>query len=417
MRILILSQYFYPEIGGAAERIFSIARYLKAYNHQVTVLTGFPNYPKGIIPAKYRGKTLYIENIEETEVIRSWLFTSSNRNSLCRLLNYLSFMCSAAITGIRLEKKYDILLVSSPPLFLGLTAVFLSRKFSIPWVLDLRDLWPDIAVETGDLSDSSILTRCWYRLAYFIYGQASHLTPVSASKMNKIVLTGVPARKITVVGNGVDMESVQNTHLDKREELGLKNKFVILYAGLIGVAQGVDNILNAAEDLRNNPNINFLIVGDGVKRKELEIKIKSKDLRNVNLLPLQPKADIPLFINTADVCFVPLANSNIKDAIPSKIFEAWGFQKPVILVAGGEAASLVKKVDGGVIVPPEKPELLKDAILNLLNNAELRKRYGAKGYSYVRENMNRANQAKIMENVLINVKNEFEKLKKYEAKI
>lgn len=409
MRILILAHYFPPEMGGAAARLSGLARWLARFGHEVTVLTGFPNYPSGVIPESYRGKRTFTETVDGVEVVRTWVYASSHRSSLRRLANYLSYAVSATLTGLQSRQKYDVILASSPPLFIGLTASFLSRIWGVPWVFDLRDLWPDVAIEAGAFSPDSTITRLWRWLAQYFYDHAAHLTPVTNAKRKKLIEAGVPQKKITVVPNGVDLDMIPRQISSKRIELGLNNKFVILYAGLIGIAQGVDIILPAAQALRDREDIHFLIVGDGVKKQELESDIRDLELANITLLGHQPKEAMPEFLNTADVCLVPLASSRIQDAVPSKLLEAWAYGKPVILAADGEAAVLTHQSEGGIVVSPKMPEQFTDAILSFANDPQLCGAMGANGRAFVEEQFDRHHLAQKMEAVLHSVSSTHDK--------
>ncbi|MBU0491224.1 MAG: glycosyltransferase family 4 protein [Chloroflexi bacterium] len=400
MRILVLAHFYPPEMGGAAARLHGLARWLVRYGHQVTVVTGLPNYPTGLVPAGYRGRWRVRETMDGVDVLRTWVYASSHRGSLRRLANYFSFVVSAIIAGLTTGRSYDVILASSPPLFIGLAGLALARMHRVPWVFDIRDLWPDVAVEAGEFAPDAAITRLGYGLARFLYRQSDHITPVTENKRQKLLTAGVPAAKLTIVPNGVDLDLVAPADGDKRAELGLTDQFVILYAGLIGIAQGVEVVVEAADRLRAHPNIHFLIVGDGVRREALAHRVAQLGLSNVTLLPRQPREQIPAFMAAANVCLVPLVSSKLEDAVPSKLLEAWAYGRPVILAAGGEAAGVVQQSGGGMVVPPEEPGRLADAVLALSQAPDQLARYAEQGHRYVRERLDRPTLAQQMEVVL-----------------
>lgn len=400
MNILLLAHFYPPEMGGAGARLHGLARWLAAYGHRVTVITGFPNYPSGVIPERYHGKLRTVERMDGVDVIRTWVYASPQRGSLRRLANYFSFVGAATLAGLSAARRFDIVIASSPPLFLGLAGMALARWQRAPLVFDIRDLWPDVAVEAGEFAADAPITRLGEQLARFLYRHADHLTPVTENKRRKLIEGGVPPEKLTVVSNGVDLDLIPAATGDRRADLGLAGKFVVLYAGLIGIAQGVEIAVEAAEQLRAQPEIHFLIVGDGVRREALAARIAELGLTNVTLLPRQPREAIPAFMATADACLVPLVSSNLEDAVPSKLLEAWAYGKPAILAAGGEAAAIVRQSGGGVVVAPEEPQTLVDAVLALAAAPHQAAEYGRRGHAYVKHYLDRPNLARQMEDVL-----------------
>ncbi len=391
MKILFLAHFYPPEMGGAVARLHGLTRWLAAYGHEVTVVTGFPNYPSGEIAAGYRGKWRQSEEMDGVQVERCWVYASAKRSSMRRLANYFSFMASAFVRSLFLKGDYDVVVASSPPLFLGVTGWLLGRVRRVPFVFDIRDIWPDVAVEAGEFAEDALVTRMGNWLARFLYRRADHIVPVTQNKRLKIEQTGISAEAMTVVTNGVDMDLVPdlNTVQDRRAELGLEGKFVVLYAGLIGIAQGVGIALHAAEQLRQNPDIHFLIVGDGPQKAALEAKVAELGLTNVTMLPRQPREAIPTFMATADVCLVPLVSSKLVDAVPSKLLEAWSYQRPVILAAGGEAAEIVRSSRGGLVVAPEEPDQLTEAVQTLYDDPQRVAQSAQNGYQLVTRQFDR----------------------------
>ncbi|HEU5104122.1 MAG TPA: glycosyltransferase family 4 protein, partial [Roseiflexaceae bacterium] len=301
-------------------------------------------------------------------------------------------------------RTYDIVLASSPPLFIGLAGWVLSRFFHIPFVFDIRDLWPEVIIEAGELPPNAPIIRLGHWLARFLYRRADHITPVTERKRAKLLAAGVPPAKLTVVSNGVDLDQIPAiSNCGKRGELGLDNKFVVLYAGLIGMAQGVEIAIYAADDLREHSDIHFLIVGDGVRRDDLAAQAQRRGLRNITILPRQPREQIPAFLNAADACLVPLVSVSLDDAVPSKLLEAWAYGRPVILAAGGEAADLVSRSRGGIVVAPEQPHQLARVIIQLKHDRAQLAELAARGRAFVQQ-FDRQKLARQMEQVLQDTK-------------
>ncbi|MBI3949947.1 MAG: glycosyltransferase family 4 protein [Acidobacteria bacterium] len=404
LSVMLLAHYYPPEMGGAAARLHGLARWLVRFGHQVTVVAGMPNYPAGIVPAEYRGRARVCEMIDGVDVLRTWIYASSHQTSLRRLANYFSFVASAIVGGFTAGRHFDVILASSPPLFVGLAGWVLARSYRVPWVFDIRDLWPDVAVEAGEFTPDAALTRWGYRLAQFLYCRADHITPVTENKRQKLLTSGVPSEKLTVVANGVDIDRLTcSTNGSWRVEFGIQDRFIVVYAGLIGIAQGVEVAVEAANALRHRPEIHFLIVGDGVRRADIVRRAEKLRLTNITFLPSQPRETIPAILESADVALVPLKNSQLADAVPSKLLEAWGCKRPVILLAGGEAAHLVNSAQGGVVVPPEEPRCLADAISSLVANRKALQDYGQNGYEFVKAHFEREALARRMEQVLFKV--------------
>ena len=404
-RIVFLAHFYPPEMGGAAARLHGLARWLAEYGHDVTVITGFPNYPSGVIPDKYRGAFLRREEMDGVRVIRTLVYASPRRGSIRRLANYFSFVFTSLFVGLFLRRRPDVVVASCPPLFIGISGWLIALVRRSKFVFDLRDLWPDVAVEAGEFKRDSLITRLGFWLAKFLYNRAHHITPVTENKTQRLVEKGISEKKITVVANGVDLDLIPT--LDQREslrtELGLDGKFVVAYAGLIGIAQKVEMIIGTAQKVRDQSDIHFLIVGDGVRRNKLEELVREHQLDNVTLLPRQPKERISHLLSAADVAFVPLASSGLQDAIPSKLLEAWAHRRPVILVAGGEAAEIATSCEGAIVVAPEDPASITNAVTRFRDDPLMRDRYAENGYDYVAANLTRAQLARQMESVLLGI--------------
>ncbi|MBC8401063.1 MAG: glycosyltransferase family 4 protein [Candidatus Marinimicrobia bacterium] len=401
LKILFLAHFYPPEMGGAAARISGLAGWFHKLGNDVTVITGFPNYPGGQIYKGYTPGLLRKEILDAVTIIRTWVYFTRKKSPVLRILNYISFMVSSVIAGIKLKNQFDIIIVSSPPLFIGISGWLLSKIWHTPWIFDIRDIWPDVAVEAGEYKESALIVRIGSLVTKLIYNSANHLTPVTESKCKKIIEQGIDKNKISIVPNGIDMQYISfDDQIDWRKELNLQNKFIFIYAGLIGIAQGLDIIIESASNLTENDEIHFLIVGDGVQKKQLQLRAKQLNLSNITFLNSQKRENIAPLLKTSDVAVIPLVNAAISDAVPSKLLEAWGCKKPVILIASGESNMIVKNVDGGLTVNPgDIPGLVKN-ILDMYQNKSRLQHYGNNGYKYVTKSFTREILARQMVNVI-----------------
>jgi len=404
VRVLFLSHFYPPEMGGAAARISGLAKWLTKFGHEVTVITGYPSYPTGKVYPEYKDKKNKIEFIDGVKILRSRVLPVSYQSVLVRLLNYFTLFFTSLWTGMRKKSNFDIVIASSPPLTIGILGLILSKVYKIPWIIDIRDIWPDVAVEAGMLKENGVIHKLSRKLADCLYKHATHITPVTNRKLEKINKYNIHISKISLVCNGVDFDLIDNAkQKDWRGELGLENKFILAYAGLIGKAQGVKVIIETAIRLKEETDIHFLIVGEGVEKQKLHDYVVSLGLNNITFLPSQLKELIPSLLNTSDIALIPLVNDRLLDAVPSKLLEAWACKLPVILIAGGEAADIVFKARGGIVVGSNNVEEITTRILKLKDSPELMTQYSKNGYNYVSKNYDRKSLARTMEKVIFKI--------------
>jgi colanic acid biosynthesis glycosyl transferase WcaI len=394
MRILYISQYFPPEAGATQTRAYEMAKNWVRLGHQVTMLTEFPNHPSGIIPIAYRGKFLEKAILDGIDVIRVWVHASPQKNFRNRILFYLTFMINAILAGIFFTHgKYDLLYVTSPPLFVGGSALALSLIKRIRLVFEVRDLWPDSAVALGELTNPTAISLA-LKLEQACYQQAVQVIVVTHGIYDRLIDRGIPAQKLLIIPNGanIDLFTFKPAGRERiRRELGLDQKFIAMYAGIHGLAQGLETILEAARLLQNDPHFHFILIGDGPKKAELVSLAASYKLANLTLLPEKPRELIPDYLSAADVALVPLKKAEIfKGALPSKIFDAWACERPVLLSIDGEARSVVETVKGGFFIPPEEPEKIAAALQQMLEAPDERQSMGKNGREYTQENNSRA---------------------------
>ena len=406
MKILYISQYFPPEMGAPAARVSELARHWVQAGHQVTVLTGFPNHPTGIVPPEYRTKLRRLVHREQKDgvnIVRTWLIPRPNRKAHERLLNYLSFALSACITGTFLSRP-DVVIATSPQLFVGLTGRWLGWIKRVPFILEVRDLWPDSITASGMGSDADLSIRSLRALSALLYRSCDHLVVVSpAFKQELVAKWHVHPEKISLVENGVETDLFTPDNADSaKSELGFENKFVASYIGTLGLAHGLQTVLQAASRLQDAfPEIRFLFVGEGADKDRLVSLVEDLKLTNVRFLPQLPRQKIPSIIRASDVCLVLLKKASVfETVIPTKMLEFMASGRPVILGVDGQARQLIETARAGVSIEPENPAALAQAVTQLYLAAGLRKALGDNGRRYIVQNLSRAQTAETYLSVL-----------------
>lgn len=403
MNILHLSQYFPPEAGAVQVRAMTVARTLVELGHQVTVITEVPNHPSGIIQPAYRGRLKVTETRDGVNVIHLWVKTSPEKSFKTRLLFYLSYMAAAIIAGITLPFKYDVIFANSPPLFVAAAGWIISLVRRKPFVLEVQDLWPESAVVLGELNTPRYIrwaelleTRC--------YRRAGKIIAVTAGIRDRLIAKGAAKQKLVLAPNGSNIDIFRPdpdgaNHL--RAKLALEGKFVVLYGGILGLAQGLNVVLQTADILRNQDNIWFVIVGDGPKRAELLAQKDELGLTNVLILPGQPLENMPAYLSMADVALVPLKKLDLfLGALPTKMFDAWACQTPTVITVDGEARQVIETAKAGVFVEPENPHTLAEAIINLQHNAKALRQMGVAGYNVTQKRYSLQAAARLIEGAL-----------------
>jgi len=400
MTILYLSQYFPPEVGATQTRALEMATHLVRQGHRVTVLTEFPNHPKGVIPARYRGRCFEHERLDGIDVIRTWVFARPNKNFYTRMGLYLSFMLSASAAGSTLRGKYDIVYATSPPFFVGAAGLWLSRQKSAKFVFEVRDLWPQTAVELGELQNARFV-RWAEKLEKVYYGRANRIIAVTQGIYDTLALRGHTSPKLRLVTNGTNTDLFFDHGDHLRAKLGLEDKFVVLYAGIFGIAQGMEQLVEVVECLKPSQDIHFLFIGEGpVKQKVLELQ-KEKGLVNLTVLDEIPRERIAIHISAADCCLVPLKRKPLfLGALPSKMFDFMACERPVIVSVDGEARRIVEQSGAGIFVEPENTEQMVAAIRQMKDSPETCRHMGLAGRALVRERFSRRQQALKLEAIL-----------------
>ncbi|MGH9437769.1 MAG: glycosyltransferase family 4 protein [Terriglobia bacterium] len=391
MRILYVCQYFPPEVCAPAVRAFELSREWRRAGHDVSVLTGFPNHPEGVIHPDYLRawrKGFRRESHGGVRVYRTWLYPAANRKLWKRSANYLSFALSAAAAGPWISRNHDVVIATSPQLLVGAAGYVAARAQRLPFVLEVRDLWPESLEAVGVASQHSLLYRALECLAGFLYHHADRIVVDGEWKRNALAALGIPASRVAVIQNGVpedfcpapESPQAQRARRELRAEYNLAGKFIAMYCGTLGMAQGLETIVDAAARLRSCRDIIFLLVGEGAEREKIARRALDLGLRNLLCLNKQPRESIPGLLAMSDACLVPLRRSEVfRTAIPSKIFEAMAASKPVILNAEGEARQLLLEAKAGIATPPGDAVALADAVMLLQKSPELARCLGANG--------------------------------------
>ncbi len=386
MRILMLSTYFRPESATNAILMTLLGEELTRQGHEVVVITGMPHYDQNRIWPAYRGKLWTREQIGSMRVHRVYLYVPSKKTSFWgRLLNYLSFNLTSGIAGL-LIGRFDAILAPSPPLTNGITAWALSRIKGVPFIYNVQDIYPDVAVRLGVLKNRTAI-RFFEWMERFVYRKAAAVSVISDCFKANLLRKGVPEQKVEVIPNFIDESFVRPLPRQNafRTEHGLEDKFVALFAGNVGLSQGLETLLEAALCLQNLPDLRILIVGDGASKEALVNRAKTMGLHNVIFLPLQPYERVPELYSAADVGLIPLRKGLTEDSVPSKLFTIMGVGRPVIAGVDPESDThrVIQRAGCGLCIPPEDAKALASALQALYENRPLADEMGRAGRDYV----------------------------------
>lgn len=392
LRLLILTQYYPPEIGAPQNRLHELAVRLKAKGMHVEVLTAMPNYPKMEIHEAYKSGKILEEIIDGIPVHRSRIYVSDSKGILKRLLNYFSFVFTSYRRGKKLE-NFDFLMVESPPLFLGYSAMKLSRKLKAKLIFNVSDLWPESAEKLGLVTNKFLLGMAYrleakcYRRSYLITGQTQGIVDDISKRF--------PDKKVVWLPNGVDLSYYNPAEIETigyRKRNGLKESDILFfYGGVVGYAQGLDVILDAAKLVENRPEIQFIIQGAGPEKERLMQLKEELNVTNVHFLPPVEKSEMPGVLKEINVAVIPLKKLDLfEGAIPSKVFETLAMEIPILLGVNGEARlHFVDKAQAAIFVEPENAAVLAENVLLLADHPELAREMGKKGRKYAEIQFNR----------------------------
>jgi len=368
VRILFLTDNFPPETNAPATRTYEHCLKWINMGYQVTVITCFPNFPKGKVFEGYTNKLYKKENIDGITVIRVWSFIAVNNGFVKRIIDYISYALTSFLFGLFV--KTDLIIATSPQFFTAISGRMLCFFKRIPWVMEVRDLWPDSIAAVGSMSKSTIPFRILKKIEHHLYLSASKIIVVTDSfKKYLIEKHQINQDKIGVFKNGVITNNLKkpkpNDVKNLKESLGLKNKIIISYLGTHGLAHGLKFILESISEI-SNPNLHFLFIGSGAEKNKLIEYSKTLHSKNFTFHDSVAKSEIPLYLEISDFSLVNLKKSDeFKNVIPSKIFENIAMYKPILLGVEGESKKLINDYKVGVCFEPENKESFLNAIIEI----------------------------------------------------
>lgn len=388
-------------MGAPAARADELSRHWARMGHEVTVLTGFPNHPTGVVPEDWRSRLHrlhYAETVDGVRVVRTWLWPLPNRKAHERIRNYASFCASAAVSGLALPRP-DVIIATSPQLLCALSGWWLAFWKRVPFIFEVRDLWPESLAAVGAGGEGTLLHRTLGAIAGFLYRRADRIVVVSpAFKDHLIRYWNVPAAKISIVENGVetDLFRPDPAALEVRKQLKLEDRFLICYIGTMGNAHGLETLVAAAEELQTAlPNPMFLLIGEGAEKERIVELAAARGLSNIQFLGQQPRERIPAYVSSADLCLVMLKKTELfKTVIPTKLLEYMACERPVIVAVDGQARQIVEEANAGLFVEPEDSKALVKAILDLAGDPERRRQMGTSGRQYIVNKVSREKTAR-----------------------
>lgn len=383
MKILALTKYFPPEIGTASHLFYELCESLVNRNHEVTVVTGFPWYNVEEPDEKYKGKLFLREKMNGIQVIR--IAEIPLPQGVIRYKAGHFLVPPVLFFAGLVSNQQDIIIVYSPPLFMGLSAYLLAKIKGASFIFNVQDLHPQCLIDLGQLKNQ-VLIRFLEAVEKFIYRKASYVTVHSEGNREHIIFKEADPEKVIVIPNWVDTEMIKPAEKfnDFRVENNLGKKFVVSFAGTMGISQGLEVVIESANVLKSYENILFLLVGNGVDRENLEMKAKNLRLNNVKFLPMQPREKYPHILSASDVCLVTLKKEVITPVVPSKILSIMASGRPVVasLNLNGDAPQIIEDAQCGYCVEPGNPEALAEAVLKLYNDKSLREEFGKNGRIY-----------------------------------
>jgi glycosyltransferase involved in cell wall biosynthesis len=403
MKILIVTQYFYPEPGATTNRILSFAREFVKKGHDITVLCEFPSYPTGVLPKQYRYKFLAREKFENFTIVRSFIISTARTNLFTRLASYLSFASSSFIIALTL-KKPDIIIALSPPPTVGFIAALTSKIKSVPMIGDIQDLWPEYAIATGHLRNRFAISLARF-IEHFFYNNCTAM--VTISKGVRAYLENITKGKkpIHIIYNGSSVPDLPDFN-NIRTQPFTKPNINICYAGVIGILQPIEDLVAAAELTRDDKSISYNIIGDGVRQEELANLAKQKGLENIKFWGALSQAETNTKLQMADIGIVTLLDiEQFKSAIPSKFFDYMAIGLPVILGVDGEAREILESHKTGLFYQSGCPDELVKQVRYLQANPGTAREMGLSGRELVISKFRRSQQSAEMEKII----SEFEK--------
>ena len=383
LRILILTNHYPPDVNPSGKLMRHLAEGLRDLGHSVDVLTTFPHYESFRIDRAHRGKLYSTEAERGDRVTRVWAFASGRKQRMLdRLANYVTFNALASVAGLISRRKYDVVFANSGSFFTGITSWLLQLLKRTPFVYNVQDIYPDVPVRAGQLRSNAAI-RGLENIEQFMYARARHVCVISSEQASVLLRKGVPPHKLSVIPNFVDTNFIRPLPRDNEvsRRLNLTGRFVVAHSGNLGFAYDFQTMLAAAQALRADARILFLIIGDGVQRAALEQQVQNAALDNVRMLPFQPEADLPQLRAASDVHLALYVKGAAESSLPSKIYEIMASARPAVVSAerGSELCKLVETAGCGICIEPENSRQLADAIRRLSKDGNYAALLGQRG--------------------------------------
>ena len=370
MKLLFLSDNFPPEVNAPATRTFEHCREWAGSGIEVTVITCFPNFPEGKVFSGYRNRLFQKEEIDGIRVIRVFTYITANHGFYRRTVDYISFGLSAFLAGLFI--RTDLIVATSPQFFAAISGRWLSFFKRKPWIMEVRDLWPESIKTVGAMTDNFVI-RYFERLELRLYRSACQIITVTDSFKKNIIKKGISPAKISVIKNGANLALYTPRPKNQQilTELGLTGKFIVGFIGTLGMAHKLDFIIEAASKI-NDTGIHFLFIGAGAEKKHLELLIEAIKPGNVTLLGMIQKDRVPDYLSAIDVSLINLRKAEtFKTVIPSKIFESAAMEKPILLGVDGESRQIVESYPAGLYFEPENESDFIEKLYMLKNDKAL----------------------------------------------
>jgi glycosyltransferase involved in cell wall biosynthesis len=401
LKILLINQAFVSPNEPGHTRHYELAQYLRKYGHELVIVGSDINYQTGERIIQHRGLSAE-QNLDGVRILRAYIYPSLHKSYFWRIISFISFMLSSMIASMRV-KDVDLVMGTTPPIFQAVSIWLISVLRRKPFLLEVRDLWPEFGISMGVLKNPCVIWLARW-LEIFLYGQADHILVNSPAYVDYMVSKGVKPEKISFIPYGTDVEMFNPELNGKtfRKRFGLQNHFIVMYAGALGQANDIYTVLRAAEKLKNQPKIRILLLGDGKERKHLEGEAARLGLDNVIFAGVVPKKEMPEAVAEADICLAILQDIPMfRTTYPNKVFDYMAAGKATILVIDGVIRDLVEKSGGGIYVPPGNDTRLVETILELSQNPTMLAQMGKAAREYMLKHMDRKDKmAKTMDLML-----------------
>ena len=422
MKILFLTHYFPPEVNAPATRTYEHAKeWVKDENIEVTVITNNPNHPAGVLYEGYENRWFKKEEIDGIEVIRVKTYPAPNKGFFKRTINFSFYMLMAQVGSIFVDKP-DVVIATSPQLLCAFSGYFVSLFKKVPFVFELRDLWPESIVAVGAMKRNFIIRFC-EKVVLFLYKRSALIISLTDSFKEYLIKRGIDAKKIAVIKNAVELDNFKREKISVekcKKDFGVEGKMVLSYIGTLGMAHALDKVLDCAKALETMEDVQFLIVGSGAEKDKLEEKKRKENIHNVTFVGQVNKEVVKEYYAISDIGLVTLKkNERFSGVIPSKIFEYMAMEVPIIISVDGEARQIVEESGGGIFVEPENVEQMAEMVKNLIQKPETMAEMGKNGRMYVEKNFDRKELAQkqldVLKSVVITGRNRSWKISPKEA--